>query len=88
MTAGSPEAYRREVAYEVFGQEWEAARNAGYSLAGQQPRHFSILRRLLDSSRACIVHSLYAAGMVRMKGFRGRIETICDVRPARAPHAG
>ncbi len=76
MMAGSSEAYRREVAYEVFGQEWDTASKAGYSHAGQQPRHFSILRRLLNSSRACIVHSLYAAGMVRMKGFRGRIETI------------
>ena len=76
MTASSAEAYRREVAFEVFGQEWEAVKRAGYSPTGQQPRHFSMLRRLLDASRACIVHSLYAAGMVRMKGFRGPVATI------------
>lgn len=76
MTAGHTDAYLREVAYEVFGQEWENVRNAGYTPAGQQPRHFSMSRRLLDGSRACVVHSVYAAGMVRMKGFRGPIETI------------
>jgi glycosyltransferase involved in cell wall biosynthesis/SAM-dependent methyltransferase len=85
MNAGSAKAYLREVAYEVFGQEWDTVKNAGYAPAGQQPRHFSMLRRLLDRSRACVVHSLYAAGMVRMKGFRGRIERIphgIHARPA------
>ncbi len=76
MYAGSPDAYLREVAYEIFGQEWESVRNAGAKFAGLQPRNFSMLRRLLDASRACIVHSAYAAGVIRMKGFRGRIEQI------------
>lgn len=76
MTAGSPEAYLREICYEIFGQEWDAIRYSGAGFAGQQPRNFSILRRLLDASRACIVHSTWAAGVVRMKGFRGRIEKI------------
>ncbi len=82
LTANSSETYLREVAYEIFGQEWEFVRDSGASFAGPQPRHFSMLRRLLDSTRACIVHSNYAAGMVRMKGFRGRIENIPHgVRP-------
>lgn len=76
LTANSDDAYLREVAYEIFGQEWDAVRNSGASFASPQPRHFSMLRRLLDRTRACIVHSNYAAGMVRMKGFRGRIENI------------
>ncbi len=76
MTAGTGNGYLREVAYEIFGQEPEVGGQSGYLHAGQQPRNFSMLRRLLDSSRACIVHSLYAAGAVRMKGFRGRIELI------------
>jgi len=76
MTAAPSEAYFREVAYELFGKEWDSVRNSGYSAPGPQPRTFAMLRRLLDSSRACIVHSVYAAGIVRMKGFRGPIEVI------------
>ncbi len=75
MTAPG-DGYLREVAYEIFGQEWESMRGSGASLSPQQPRHFSMMRRLLDNSRAAIVHSAWAAGAVRMKGFRGRIGII------------
>ncbi len=76
MKAGEPQAYLREIAYEVFGQEWETVRDAGYYPVPQQVRTFSMVRRLLDRSHACIVHSRHAAGVVRMKGFRGRIACI------------
>jgi glycosyltransferase involved in cell wall biosynthesis len=76
LTVNSPEAYLREVTWEIFGEERSAMQAAGYAPTGAQSRNFSMLRRVLDSSRACIVHSFYAAGMVRMKGFRGRIEMI------------
>jgi glycosyltransferase involved in cell wall biosynthesis/SAM-dependent methyltransferase len=76
-----PEVYLREIAYEIFGQEsFPAVSN---TVMGQQPRTFSMLRRLLDRSRACIVHSRFAEGAVRMKGFRGRVARIphgADVR--------
>ena len=78
ITNDQPEAYLREVFYEIFGQEWDASQDTGLEITGQQPRTFSMLRRLLDRSRGCIVHSRYAEGAVRMKGFRGKV--------ARIPH--
>jgi len=71
-----PEAYFRELFYEIFGQEWDASRDAGLEITGQQPRTFSMLRRLLDHTEACIVNSRYVEGTVHMKGFRGRIARI------------
>ncbi len=76
MTKDQPEAYFREVFYEIFGQEWDASRDTGLDVTGQQPRTFSMLRRFLDRSRSCIVHSRYAEGAVRMKGFRGAVARI------------
>jgi hypothetical protein len=76
LTRDKPEAYFHEVFYEVFGLEWDASHDAGLDVTGQQPRTFSMLRRLLDRSHACIVNSRYLEGAVRMKGFRGRIGRI------------
>jgi SAM-dependent methyltransferase len=76
LTKGTPEAYFREVFYEVFGQEWDSAQQSGLDVSGQQPRTFSMLRRLLDSSKGCIVSSRYLEGAVRMKGFRGNVARI------------
>jgi len=76
LTYSRPEVYLREIAYEIFGQESFPAN--GMAVMGQQPRTFSMLRRLLDRSLACIVHSRFAEGVVRMKGFRGKV--------ARIPH--
>ena len=71
-----PEVYLREIAWEIFGQDCFPA--GSMAATGQQPRTFSMLRRLLDRSLGCIVHSRFAEGAVRMKGFRGRV--------ARIPH--
>jgi glycosyltransferase involved in cell wall biosynthesis/SAM-dependent methyltransferase len=73
MTNHQPERYLRELFYEVFGQEWDALGSDDIQATGQQPRTFSVLRRLLDRSRACIVHNRYTEGAVRMKGFRGPV---------------
>jgi SAM-dependent methyltransferase/glycosyltransferase involved in cell wall biosynthesis len=76
LTKNEPAAYFREVLYEIFGQEWDAGRDTELDITGQQPRTFSMLRRLLDRSRACIVNSRYMEGAVRMKGFRGKIARV------------
>jgi SAM-dependent methyltransferase len=85
MTKDQPEGYLREVFYEIFGQEWDASRDTGLDVTGQQPRTFSMLRRLLDRSRGCIVHSRYAEGAVRMKGFRGKVSRIPHGALVRSP---
>ncbi len=77
-TGAQSDAYMREVVYEIFGVEMEALGGPGVSSAGAQPRMFSMLKRLLSASRACIVHNRYAEGIVRRKGFTGPV--------ARIPH--
>jgi glycosyltransferase involved in cell wall biosynthesis/SAM-dependent methyltransferase len=72
---GGDHAYAREVAYEIFGQEPESLPN-GMIEPGPQPRSFTMIRRLLDRSKACIVHSRFAAEAVRLRGFQGRISHI------------
>ena len=77
-TINEPDAYLREVVYEIFGVELETLGLAPVSSAGAQPRTFSMVKRLLAVSRACIVHNRHAEGMVRRKGFSGPV--------ARIPH--
>lgn len=71
------EAYLREVFYEIYGTEWSHEKQGHHSIEAQ-PREFTMLRRLLDRSAACIVHSTHAENCVRIKGFRGKV--------ARIPH--
>jgi len=73
-----PKAYVAEVAYEIFGQEKNALEDASLTPVTPQPRSFTMLRKLLDRSTGCIVHSHFSEGEVRMKGFRGPV--------ARIPH--
>jgi len=78
MTARHPKAYWGEIYYEIFGEEWQGAKGSRGRQIESQPQSFSMLRRLLDRSQACIVHSSSVESAVRMKGFRGKV--------ARIPH--
>jgi glycosyltransferase involved in cell wall biosynthesis/predicted SAM-dependent methyltransferase len=78
MTASSS-AYVSEVFYEIFGHQLESHPEDGrLGQRGRQPREFTVLRRLLSRSKACIVHNRFSEGEVRMKGFHGPL--------ARIPH--
>src|SRR5262249_35171330 len=59
-----------------FGRELEEATTSQSLLQSPQPRTFTILRRLLEKSKACIVHSRYAERELRLKGFRGPVAVI------------
>src|SRR5438445_8939304 len=76
MTSGGEQAYLREVAYEVLGHELESPSKHGLIEPGPQPPSFPMIRRLLDRSKACIVHSHFAAEQIRQRGFEGRIGRI------------
>ncbi len=76
MTKGRKLAYSREVVYEIFGQELESLPKDELREPGPQPRSFTMIRRLLDRSKACIVHSRFAEEQVRLRGFQGRIACI------------
>lgn len=73
MSKGGESAYFREVVYEIFGQELESLPKDGLIEPGPQPRSLTMIRRLLDRSKACIVHSRFASEQVRLRDFRGRI---------------
>jgi glycosyltransferase involved in cell wall biosynthesis/SAM-dependent methyltransferase len=75
---GDERAYLREVTYEIFGREAEEISLKDVPLEIPQPHLFTMLRRLLDRSSACIVHSSYCEREARLKGFRSPI--------ARIPH--
>ena len=76
LSRGNDKGYLREVMYEIFGDD--AGRSAGSHLPieAPQPHEFLMLRRLLDHSQACVVHSHYAERLVRLKGFRGPIGVV------------
>ena len=76
LSRGNHKGYLAEVMYEIFGND--AGRSAGRHLPIEtpQPHEFLMLRRLLDRSRACIVHSHYAERWVMLKGFRGPIGVV------------
>jgi len=59
--------------YEIFGNDAGGSAGRHLPIEMPQPHEFLMLRRLLDRSRACIVHSHYAERLVRLKGFRGPI---------------
>jgi glycosyltransferase involved in cell wall biosynthesis/SAM-dependent methyltransferase len=76
MGKGGERGYFREVVYEIFGQELESLPEDGLIEPGPQARGFTMIRRLLDRSRACIVHSRFAEEQVRLRDFHGRIAHI------------
>jgi SAM-dependent methyltransferase/glycosyltransferase involved in cell wall biosynthesis len=68
-------AYIREVMYEIFGHDLnDPERGALFEVP--QPRTFTMLRRLLDSTRHCIVHSSHTERIVRQKGFTRPVAVI------------
>jgi glycosyltransferase involved in cell wall biosynthesis/SAM-dependent methyltransferase len=91
LSRGDEKGYFREVMYEMFGDDQGYFSGRHLPIECPQPHEFLMLRRLLDRSQACIVHSHYAERLVRLKGFRGPIcvvphgadLAILDVRPYR-----
>lgn len=73
---GNHKAYLREVVYEMFGDDIGHLSSKHLPVDLPQPHQFLMLRRLVDASKACIVHSRYAERLVRLKGFQGRIEVL------------
>ncbi len=72
---GAQQAYLREVMYEIFGADIDDPSRSEL-LDIPQPRTFTMLRRLLDASERCIVHSGYAGRALRQKGFQGPVAVI------------
>lgn len=80
LSRGNYKGYLREVLYEIFGDDLGYSKGKHLPIECPQPHEFLMLRRLLDRSRACIVHSHYAERLVRLKGFTGPIGVV--------PHGG
>jgi glycosyltransferase involved in cell wall biosynthesis/SAM-dependent methyltransferase len=80
-------AYLREVMYEVFGQDIPDP-GRGESFDVPQPRTFTMVRRVLDRSERCIVHSAYAERGLRAKGFRKPVRVIPHGSSVRSLDAG
>lgn len=76
LTSNDQTAYFHEVIYEIFGRELDELPGTRLIEPGPQPRAFTMLRRLLNRSKACIVHSRFVADEVRRAGFRGRLGQI------------
>ena len=91
LSRGNQNAYSREVMYEIFGDDRGYFAGRHLPIECPQPHEFLMLRRLMDRSRACIVHSHYAERLVRLKVFTGPIGvvphgaslSIIDPRPYR-----
>jgi hypothetical protein len=65
LSRGNHKGYLREVMYEIFGNDAGRAAGKHLPIEAPQPHQFLMLRRLLDRSLACIVHSHYAERLVR-----------------------
>ncbi len=76
LSRGDDKGYLREVMYEIFGKDLGHSAGGHLPIESPQPHEFLMLRRLLDQSRACIVHSHHAERLVRLKGFRGPIAVV------------
>jgi len=76
LSRGDHKGYLREVMYEIFGNDVSRSMGRHLPIETPQPHEFLMLRRLLDRSQACIVHSHYAERLVRLKGFRGPIGVV------------
>lgn len=73
LSRGDDAGYLREVMYEMFGRDDGPGAAKHLPIESPQPHEFLMLRRLLDRSVGCLVHSHYAERLVRLKGFRGPI---------------
>jgi len=76
LSRGDDKGYRREVLYELFGEDVGSSAGKHLPIESPQPHEFLMLRRLLNHSKACIVHSHYAERLVRLKGFGGPIGVV------------
>lgn len=76
LGSGSERAYIAEVTYEIFGTDRMSGEKQERVVDVPQPRTFTMLRRLLNASQACIVHSKYAERAVRLKDFRKPVAVI------------
>ena len=76
LNRGDEAAYLHEVMYEIFGHDTPGADPRHEAIGAPQPRTFPMIRRLLDASRGCIVHSRYAAREVRVKNGRCPVAVI------------
>ena len=76
LSRGNHEGYLREVRYEIFGDDLGRLAGRYLPIETPQPHEFLMLRRLLDHTRACIVHNRYAERLVRLKGFGGAIGVV------------
>jgi glycosyltransferase involved in cell wall biosynthesis len=76
LSRGNHKGYLREVMYEMFGDDGGGSAGSHLPIEAPQPHEFLMLRRLLDHSQACVVHSHYAERLVRLKGFRGPIGVV------------
>jgi SAM-dependent methyltransferase len=59
-----------EAYYELFGEDWRWRSGKTLEAIALPGQPFSMTRRILDRSRACIVHNTLAEEQVRGKGFR------------------
>lgn len=76
LSRGNHKGYLREVLYEIFGNDLGRYAGRYLPIETPQPHEFLMLRRLLDHSRSCIVHSRHAERLVKLKGFRGPVAVI------------
>jgi glycosyltransferase involved in cell wall biosynthesis/SAM-dependent methyltransferase len=76
LNRGNHVGYAREVMYEIFGDDSGRCAGKHLPIDVPQPHEFLMLRRLLDHSQACIVHSRYAEKLIRLKGFTGPIGVV------------
>jgi glycosyltransferase involved in cell wall biosynthesis/SAM-dependent methyltransferase len=76
LSRGNHKGYFREVMYEIFGDDVSYSAGKYLPIECPQPHEFLMLRRLLNRSKAAIVHSHYAERLVRLKGFVGPIGVV------------
>jgi glycosyltransferase involved in cell wall biosynthesis/SAM-dependent methyltransferase len=76
LNRGNHKAYLREVMFEIFGNDQGRYAGKYLPIETPQPHEFLMLRRLLQHSQSCIVHSEYAKRLVRLKGFEGPVAVV------------
>lgn len=65
-----------EAYYELSGEDWRWPSGKEPDAIVRPGQPFSVIRRVLDRNRACIVHNAGAEELVRRKGFRGPLACI------------
>ncbi len=73
LAHGNHNAYLREVLYEMTGKDVSILTGKRLPLDVPQQHEFTMLRRLLERTRALIVHSRFTERQVRLRGFEGPV---------------